>query len=98
MTKEFKSNHYMWAWLSPACPVGAFSYSQGLESAINDGLVQDIKTLKLWLSSNLQYGSIKNDSIFIVGFQFSSLNISKFEIVASKFSLTLGLIIFNLRG
>ena len=66
MTKEFKSNHYMWAWLSPACPVGAFSYSQGLESAINDGLVQDIKTLKLWLSSNLQYGSIKNDSIFIV--------------------------------
>ncbi len=66
MTKESKNNHHMWAWLSPACPVGAFSYSQGLEAATADGLVHDIETLKLWLCCNLQYGSIKNDSIFIV--------------------------------
>ena len=66
MTKEIKNSHHMWAWLSPACPVGAFSYSQGLESAINDGLVKDIQTLRQWLLCNLQYGSIKNDSIFII--------------------------------
>ena len=66
MTKEFKNSHHMWAWLSPACPVGAFSYSQGLEAAINDGLVNDIETLRLWLCCNLQHGSIKNDAIFIV--------------------------------
>lgn len=66
MTEDIQNKHHLWAWLSPACPIGAFSYSQGLEAAIEDELVRDIESLKLWLCCSLQYGSIKNDSIFIV--------------------------------
>lgn len=38
---------------SPALPVGAFSYSQGLESAIEQGRVSDEDSLARWLDSGL---------------------------------------------
>ena len=37
------------AWLSPAFPVGGFSYSHGLERAVHDGLVADSDSLAAWL-------------------------------------------------
>jgi len=37
------------AWLSPAYPVGAFSYSSGLEWAVEAGDVADADTLAGWL-------------------------------------------------
>ncbi|TJX17773.1 MAG: urease accessory protein UreF, partial [Mesorhizobium sp.] len=37
------------AWLSPAFPVGSFSYSHGLERAVQDGLVADRQSLAAWL-------------------------------------------------
>jgi urease accessory protein len=41
---------------SPALPVGAFSYSQGLEAGIEAGLVRDAATLQAWLDDALQCG------------------------------------------
>ena len=41
---------------SPALPVGAFSYSQGLEAGIEAGLVRDAATLQAWLGDALQCG------------------------------------------
>lgn len=38
---------------SPTLPVGAFAYSQGLESAIECGLISDRKTLQAWLHDTL---------------------------------------------
>jgi urease accessory protein len=38
------------AWLSPAFPVGAFSYSGGLEWAVEAGDVVDARTLQGWLA------------------------------------------------
>jgi len=39
---------------SPALPIGGFSYSQGLESAIEAGWVNDIDSLTQWLLDCLQ--------------------------------------------
>ena len=39
---------------SPALPVGAFSYSQGLESAIEAGIVRDEDDTRRWLSDALE--------------------------------------------
>jgi urease accessory protein UreF len=37
------------AWLSPAYPIGAFSYSHGIETAVEEGLVKDRVSLVAWL-------------------------------------------------
>lgn len=44
------------AWLSPAYPVGAFSYSSGIEWAVESGDIKDAGTLKDWLATMLSDG------------------------------------------
>jgi urease accessory protein len=44
------------AWLSPAFPVGAFSYSGGLEWAVEAGDVADAQSLQSWLTVVLTQG------------------------------------------
>jgi len=43
-------------WLSPAYPVGAFSYSSGLECVVETGDVKDAITLRCWLASVIGKG------------------------------------------
>ena len=45
------------AWLSPAYPIGAFSYSHGVETAVEEGLVKDRASLVAWLDSVLRRGT-----------------------------------------
>jgi urease accessory protein len=51
------------AWLSPAFPVGSFSYSHGLERAVHDGLVRDADGLRDWLAALIGFGSGWNDAV-----------------------------------
>ena len=44
-------------WLSPAYPVGAFSYSHGLEYAVEERLVRDRDTLIQWLTTAIDVGA-----------------------------------------
>jgi urease accessory protein len=44
------------AWLSPAFPVGAFSYSSGIEWAVETGDITDAETLQSWLGVMLAEG------------------------------------------
>lgn len=39
---------------SPALPVGAYSYSQALESAIDKGIVSDAATAQVWIAASLK--------------------------------------------
>jgi len=52
------------SWLSPAFPTGSYSYSHGLEWAVEAGHVQDRKSLVDWLEADLSYGSGRNEAIF----------------------------------
>jgi urease accessory protein len=45
------------AWLSPAYPVGAFSYSSGIEWAVEAGDIKDAASLQAWLGVMLRDGS-----------------------------------------
>ncbi len=49
------------AWLSPAYPVGAFSYSHGIETAVEEGLLRDRASLVAWLQTVLRDGTGKID-------------------------------------
>lgn len=52
-------------WLSPAYPVGAFSYSHGLEWAVEAGQVRDADTFRCWLADILSHGTGRNDAILL---------------------------------
>jgi urease accessory protein len=45
------------AWLSPAYPVGAFSYSSGIEWAVEAGDIGDAESLRAWLDVMLAEGA-----------------------------------------
>ena len=54
------------AWLSPAYPVGAFSYSGGIEWAVEAGDIKDAETLRRWLAVMLGEGGGFCDAVFFV--------------------------------
>ena len=51
---------------SPALPVGAYSYSEGLEMLVENGTITNIENLQDWLKSELIYGSIRLDAAIMV--------------------------------
>ncbi|MGH1368136.1 MAG: urease accessory protein UreF [Maritimibacter sp.] len=52
-------------WLSPAFPIGAFTYTHGLEAAFDAGWVRDGPSLQAWLTDLLTLGSAKADAHFL---------------------------------
>jgi urease accessory protein len=54
------------AWLSPSYPVGAFSYSSGLEWAVEAGDVADADGLRQWLKVVIAEGSAFCDAVLFV--------------------------------
>ena len=52
-------------WLSPSYPVGGFSYSHGLEWAVDAGDVTDAAGFQAWLADILAYGTGRNDAILL---------------------------------
>jgi len=57
------SLYRLMAWLSPAYPVGAFSYSSGLEWAVEAGDVTSASELSGWLQSLLTDGAGYCDAV-----------------------------------
>lgn len=53
------------AWLSPGYPVGAFSYSHGLEQAVEAGLVFDRASAENWIADVVELGTGFIDGIFL---------------------------------
>jgi urease accessory protein len=49
-------------WMSPAYPVGAFSYSGGIEWTVEAGDIRSADTLCHWLTTMIRYGSVFCDA------------------------------------
>jgi len=69
------------AWLSPNFPIGAFSYSHGLEAASAGGAVCDAASLQGWVAAIIAQGSGRIDADILVeayrtaeGGQFAALD------------------------
>ena len=54
------------AWLSPSYPVGAFSYSSGIEWAVEAGDIRDADSLRRWLAVVVGEGGGLCDAVFFV--------------------------------
>nr|WP_247991954.1 urease accessory protein UreF [Bradyrhizobium sp. 186] len=63
---EAAALYRLMTWLSPAFPVGGFSYSSGIEWAVEAGDIVDIATLADWLDAMLGDGSGFCDATFLV--------------------------------
>jgi urease accessory protein len=53
-------------WLSPAFPVGGFSYSHALEAAVEAGAVSDRDTLRAYVEAALMHGANRSDAMLFV--------------------------------
>jgi urease accessory protein len=51
---------------SPALPVGAYSYSEGLETLIENRTIAHEQNLKHWLEQELKYGAIRLEAAVMV--------------------------------
>ena len=54
------------SWLSPTFPTGSYSYSHGIEWAVEAGHIHDRTSLVDWLEADLCYGSGRNEAIFFI--------------------------------
>lgn len=54
------------AWLSPSYPVGAFSYSSGIEWGAESGDIKDAESLRQWLAVVIGKGGTFCDAVFFV--------------------------------
>lgn len=55
----------LFAWFSPALPIGAFSYSHGLERLCEDGAIHDRASAEAAISAALTAGSGWSDAILL---------------------------------
>lgn len=62
---EAAALYRLMTWLSPAFPVGAFSYSSGIEWAVEVGDIGDAASLTDWLVAMLTEGSGFCDGVFL---------------------------------
>ena len=62
---EAAALYRLMTWLSPSFPVGAFSYSSGIEWAVEAGDISDPSSLEAWLDSMLRVGSGFCDGVFL---------------------------------
>jgi urease accessory protein len=62
---EAAALYRLMTWLSPSFPVGAFSYSSGIEWAVEAGDISDAASLRDWLASMLAEGPGFCDGVFL---------------------------------
>ena len=62
---EAAALYRLMTWLSPSFPVGAFSYSSGIEWAVEAGDIGDATSLRDWLASMLADGAGFCDGVFL---------------------------------
>lgn len=67
MTEQITSGalYRLMTFLSPAFPVGAFTYSHGLEQVIEQGVVTNRADLAHWLEDVLRFGAGRTDAILL---------------------------------
>lgn len=51
---------------SPSLPVGAYSYSEGLETLVQQEAIADSTALQQWLAQELEYGAIRLETAVLV--------------------------------
>ncbi|WP_281843184.1 urease accessory protein UreF [Sinisalibacter aestuarii] len=73
-------------WLSPAFPVGAFSYSHGLEAAFHAGWISDADSLEAWLADLLTHGAGRSDATLLAAAYRGKMPLGEIDEIARAFT------------
>lgn len=73
-------------WLSPAFPVGAFSYSHGMEAAFDAGWIADAESLEDWLADLLTHGALRNDATFLAAAYHGDTPLDEIDALARAYA------------
>lgn len=73
-------------WLSPAFPVGAFTYSHGLEAAVHAGWITDAASLGAWLEDLVTLGSAHTDALFVAAAYHAAQPLRDLDATARAFA------------
>lgn len=73
-------------WLSPAFPVGAFTYSHGLEAAFHAGWIADAASLEDWLADLLTHGSGLSDATLLAAAFHGQATLDEIDATARAFA------------
>lgn len=68
------------SWLSPAFPIGGYSYSHGLEYALEAGLIGDADGVVDWLAADLEFGSGRTDAMLLLAVARASSDAGLLEV------------------
>lgn len=67
MPMDNRALFHLMSWMSPSYPVGAYTYSHGIEYAVEVGKVGDVAALVDWITDILEHGGGKSDAILLAG-------------------------------
>ena len=65
MTSDAQALLRLLQLVSPALPVGAYSYSEGLETLVQTGAIANCTTLEHWLTQELRQGAIRLETAVV---------------------------------
>ncbi|MBN2865111.1 MAG: urease accessory protein UreF [Thiotrichales bacterium] len=75
---------------SPSLPIGAYAYSQGVESAVHGNIICDENSALEWLNSVLMHGLASND-LALISHAYGSWQACNFESIKSLSQLSLAI-------
>ena len=64
--KKFHNILKILTWNNQSYPIGSYSFSSGLEYAVESNIVKSSKDLKYWLKDLLIFGNLQSDAILLV--------------------------------
>jgi len=69
---------------SPALPVGAYSYSGGLEAAVEAGVVKDAASAECWIGDVLEFSVVRMEAPMLLAFFSGDFVETNAEFLASR--------------
>ena len=64
--KNFHNILKLLTWNNQSYPIGSYTFSSGLEHAIEENIVSSAKELECWLRDLLKFGNLQSDAILLV--------------------------------
>ena len=64
--KKFSNILKLLTWNNQSFPIGSYSFSSGLEFAVESKIIKNGKELQYWLKDSLKYGSLRSDALILL--------------------------------